>query len=320
MVRATVAMLALVACGRLDFEPRAAAGGDAARAGDTGGSGDAGSGSSDCWAAWGVAPPALTAPIEVVGSAFVGYELGDPSFADGGLTLYVSVGSDGAELADSYTTRATTGEPFDAGLRFAFDTGPGDSFGKIAFAADSANAVVSAQLGSGTIELWTATRAPPDPAFPALANTATAAIDADQTALYDPDLSADGLTLRYAPVPPAGVQEIYEAQRGTLGAAFTGAAVLPVAGAPGELADPSSSPDGLTMLLSSAVGSVTRVGYASRPDATSGWTWQGSLADLASGSATYERDAIRAPDGCSVWFISTRDGGVRKLFEADVVR
>lgn len=316
MRRAVVVVLVLVAGCRFAPAHLAAdargAGGDAidAPAGDGPADADAG-----CLAAWhaGTVQLGPATPLSVDDANAVDR---DPFLSGDELTLYFSSDRAGTQgSVDPWVaTRTSLGAPFGAPAdQTALASPQGDS--KLSTTGDGLYAVFSSSRGgtSGGADLWQATRPSTAMPFGMVKQGDFKALDTVAPE-YDPWISADGLTLYYAPIPIGSPQQIEVATRPQTSMPFASASpVTELYSGTGD-GDPTLSPDQLIIVFSSQRpppnAAVTPGGvnlwYAVRaqPGAPFG------PPALVPGVNTddNEGDPFLSADGCRVYFSSDRAG------------
>jgi WD40-like Beta Propeller Repeat len=308
-----IPLVALLGCGRINYDPVAGdggsppTGGGGAQGGSSGGTGGAPDTAAACLGGGGFGAPVVV-EIEGLEPDFYGARL-----AGDGRVLYVSqTKGNPFKDEDIYTvTRASLSSTrFAAPVRLdalnsaAFDGSacPSDDGLELFFSSARPG-------GAGGRDLWHSRRTSlAAPWGPPVALAEINAAEDDQ----NPSLSADGLRLYFASgrAGPKGREAIYTASRSGRGQPF---------GAPGRLMDlasanddgaPFVSTDGLTIVFSSdrpgGQGSLD-VWIASRPNLDAPFADPAPLAAVNSSGA--EDDPALSPDGRELFFTSNRERG-----------
>jgi len=219
-------------------------------------------------------------------------------------------------------TRSTTDQPFGSILPSDLSNPTSDE-SKASFVADYSLAVFSSDLdlatNKGETDLYAATRQPasdpngdwstPSQAMFELLNTS----GKDQ----DPWLNADGSRL-YLSIDPGGPTTKSYLAVSTRSTGLYVAHTILVNSNEGDQ-DPTLSPDERVLVFTSTRGGGVGkrdLWYATRDSATAGFT--GDATHLAAiNSSEEDEDPALSADGCTLYFVSSRDGG-RDLFVAQV--
>jgi Tol biopolymer transport system component len=286
----TAALAVLCACGRLEF-------------GDLG---DASPTARTCWDQWTSGTIAMATPQRIAELVST-MPQGNPSLSSDGLTLYFDRGN-----ALYASRRASLDTPWQSPLRLDAIDG-GTSEGRLTVtAADSL--VVFASNRTTHTELWT-TRHTGDAQFDAPSQSLVTALVSSANAL-DPELSADGLRLYYAPYDTV-TQRIVVASRASTSDAFAAPTALPELQISSAIGDPSLSPDELVIAFSSGTTMADNdLYYATRPDRASSFGTPVQIPGV-NASGVSDNDVELSRDGCEIYFTSAR-GGLNELYLARV--
>ena len=122
---------------------------------------------------------------------------------------------------------------------------------------------------------------------------------------FDPDLTADGLHLYYAP-DPGGGQQIVVAARQDVMSPFTVDRIVSELALGTTYSDPTLSPDEL--VIAYAAMSNAMLFYATRTTKTATFGTPVAIPSVH-GTIGRETDAELSSDGCELYFSSTRSGG-----------
>ena len=263
---------------------------------------DGGTTTLTCLQKWHAGTVQLSAPHHFTELSTTGADR-DIFATDDGLTVYFSRNS--KELTATRTTPdGTFSSP--TALTIANNTS------KFSLMADGVTAAVAVfESGNYNVQLWhranpTATTFTYDGEIGAAATGA--GIDD-----YDPEISANGLALYWAPTV-AG-QHIWATHRATTSDTFTnpGAPVTDLGTA--NAADPTYSPDEKLLLYSMN----NDINYATRDDVTQPFVARGVVPGLSK-SGSNGSDAHLTSDGCRVYFARNAfDGNDWELYSADVL-
>lgn len=285
-VRLAWALFGLVGCGRFDFARVAPDGGAVERS---------------CWPQWHAGTLALSAPQRVAELASSD-ATSNPSLSVDGLTLYFERDDGNDDLF--VTQRSSRDAPWAAPTRIEpLTTNAIES--RLTPSADGMFAVFMSSRG-GNEDLWTATRTSlSDP----LANPSTALVASLNTpaAELDPELTADGLGLYYAPWDGTN-QRIVVARRASTASAFVQPTTLDELQISSAVADPSLSPDETVIAFSSgATMADNDLFYATRDSRDARFDSPQPLAALDVPGVS-DNDIELSSDGCEVYFTSDRGG------------
>jgi len=285
-VRLAWVLFGLVGCGRFDFARTEMDGGAVERS---------------CWPQWRAGTLALSPPQRVAELASSD-ATSNPSLSLDGLTLYFER-NDGND--DLFVTQRTSRDaPWASPTRIEpLTTNAVES--RLTPSADGMFAVFTSSR-DGNEDLWTATRTSLDDP---LANPSTALVASLNTpaAELDPELTADGLGLYYAPWDGTN-QRIVVARRATTAAAFEVSTTLDELQISSAVADPSLSPDETVIAFSSgATMADNDLFYATRAGRDAQFDSPQPLAALNM-PAVSDNDIELASDGCEVYFTTDRGG------------
>ena len=292
-MRPAALALVLVACGRVDFDPRSTDGGAA-----------------DCWPAWRAQTIDLTTPT-LITELSTGEIQANPSLSGDDLTLYFDRGTADPDLFAA--TRSAIGAPWQSAMPLT-ELNSTATEDRMTVSADGEIAIFSSDRSNGDMQLWMATRAGATGPFSAPTQALLELLNVDEFEL-DPNLTGDGLQIYEAPVVSGGDQVIEIAARTTTSAAFDTAIAIPELSISSAVGDPSPSPDQLVIAFSSGVvSSENDLYYAVRADVGSPFGTalpipNVNLANINDGDVTWSHD------GCELFFASDRDG-VRALYTA----
>jgi Tol biopolymer transport system component len=290
--------VALAGCGRSGFDPID---------GDT--QPPPNDASSGCWSAW-TAGPLRLSPPQRVGELAAAEAQGDPSLSPDGLSLYFSRGASGK---DYYVARRPDrASPWGTPIRLD-DLSSAQDDTKLSLTDDGLVAILSSNRSPATsFDLWEARRTSSSVPFGTATRTPLAAIN-DNSAQFDPHVSADGLRLYYAP-ELAGVQRIQLATRDSREEAFGAPAALAVGP---YTADPSPSPDELVLVYASFATTPTAMFYTARTSTSEPFSPGQKLPvyDVP----VHDQDPAISHDGCELYFASMRAGPQMQLYVAAVL-
>jgi len=291
------AVFALVGCGRFGF----------AREGTP----DGGGGTS-CWSYWHAGDLVLTAPKRVAELASTQSQ-SNPSLSLDNLTLYFERDAGNNDIY--VTQRPSRDAPWGTPTRLdALATTATES--RMTTSADGMFAVFSSNR-SGATDLWTSTRTSADGTFAAPSTELVAALNSGAAEL-DPELTADGLGLYYAPYDGT-TQRIVVAHRPSTTAPFDAPATLDELQLSSAVGDPSLSPDETVIAFSSgATMPDNELYYATRSNRDAPFGTPVALAALNRAGVS-DGDIELASDGCELYFTSDR-GGLPELYVAYVQR
>lgn len=316
MVRVCVPAVLLVAgCGFHLPGPGTNPGTDGATPGDTGASDDAPSGAT-CFARWLDHTVAFENihRITALGSSALDR---DPYISHDQRSLFFSTERDAAADANVYVARrASVADEFAAPEVVAMGINSRGYDTRIALSRDELTVIVSSTRdgGLGQMDFWTGTRSLATADFSVMTEAPFAQIN-DAMAQLDPELSADGKHLYFAP-PGGPTQHIVVSH-------LNGTTWDPPVDVPGindvlQNADPTLSPDERILVFSSnRTGSQGfDLWYATRSDANATFEPPRRLDML--GSSGEDGDPSLSADGCHIYFASNRQGSNYEIFTADV--
>jgi Tol biopolymer transport system component len=288
-VRGVVWLLAVAGCGRIAFDPL----GDPV----SDGANDDGVIAADCWAAWRAGTVTVGAPRLLDELSQAGIPAGDPSLSGDGLTLYFMRGTPPNIY---YATRPTrTSRWTEVGPLSMLNTTSSET--KLTVTADNTGGVFSSDRSGGT-DLFLASRESGEWVLaPSQANVAPLNSVSDE---YDPDLTADGLHLYYAPDPGSG-QRIVVASRLDKTSAFTMERIVSELAIGTTYSDPSLSPDELVIAFAAMTNAM--LFYATRTNKAIPFSAPVAIPSVH-GPTGRETDSELSSDGCELYFSSTRSG------------
>jgi Tol biopolymer transport system component len=289
----TAALAVLCACGRLEFGELGDAGAPAART---------------CWDQWTSGTIAMATPQRIAELVST-MPQGNPSLSSDGFTLYFD--RSGALYA---STRSALDAPWQPAVRLDAIDG-GTSEGRMTVTAVDSLVVFASDRGTNT-QLWT-TRRSGDMQFDAPSQSFVTALLSSDNEL-DPELSADGLHLYYAPYDmTSNIQLIVVASRASTSDAFAGPTELPELQISTAIGDPSLSPDELVIAFSSGTTMADNdLYYATRADRASSFGTPLVIPGV-NASGVSDNDVELSRDGCEIYFTSFR-GGLSELYLARV--
>ena len=284
-------------CGRFAFDARDGAG-DGRRI-------DAREG--DCWAAWHDGTIGLGTPRRLTELGFGGVTA-DPWLSPDGRALYVSHDDGSGGGYDLYVAqRSALGEMWSAATRDPDLSSASDEH-RVSLSGDRLTAVISSnRIGGQGQDLWSTVRTAPTDPFPTPSQALVAGLNT-AAAEYDPELTADGLRLYYAPQTTLDLQHIEYADRASTADAFGAPNQIPELVVRGINADPSLSPDQTVIVFAiQDKPAPPEIHYATREDATATFGAAAPVPGVLVGGERNSDPAI-SPDGCELYFNSDRDG------------
>ena len=286
----------LLGCGRLGFDDATAVDTDATVP----------LGSARCWDKWKPGQLSVAAPQRIAGLG--NYQHENPSISADGLTLYFERNDASDDLYMAH--RATRDAPWSAVSRIDALASSSNE-GRLSTSSDGMFAVFTSSRG-GNQDLWTTQRSAPDgpfePPTQALVMSLRSAISE-----IDPELSADGLRLYYAPYA-AGVQDIRFASREPAGV-FTMSAVLDELRISSAVGDPALSPDETVIAFSSgATGAENDLYFAVRAARGARFETPTMIPTINLPNIN-DGDIALSNDGCEIFFRSDRNS-TAELFVA----
>jgi Tol biopolymer transport system component len=296
VVRAALALVALIGCGRIAFDPLGTGNGDAG--GDS--AVDAG-----CWPQWraGTLSPSPARRLDELGT---GAQLSDASVSSDGLTLYyVSNASGNQEILTA--TRSAPRMAWTPTGAIAELLSPADDT-KLSVSADGLLGIFSSARGGADFELYMIERANANDPWSAPTKNHVMALETTRDE-FDPHLSADGLRLYFAPITATGGQQLFLASRTSRTADFAIERTLDdVNGNAG--ADPATSPDELMLTVS--IGVPSNVNYTTRATASDSFAPIQPI-PVINDPTGHDTDGELSADGCEIYFSSTR-AGTKQLY------
>jgi hypothetical protein len=291
----------LAGCGRVGFDAR-----DGGLVVDT----LDGPAATNCFDRWRGGVPPLTMPQLIVDD---GASEHDPMLSPDGLRLYYTTDRDGP-YRTYYTERPSlAGNFFERGLATDLPDVPRANFvfldDETIYSTDLAatdNYDITLYARTGTTSPFTAFS---DPGISVL-NSAASDLD-----VY---VSPDTLSLYFARYVGTNDFDIYRSSRPTSSVAWATPSPIPALAATGvaEL-DPYVTPDGLTMLYS-ALSPAPQREYVTTRASTSDEFAPGTPIDLG-GNTSSNHDGVLSPNGCELYFSSTRIDGSDSVFFATVL-
>jgi hypothetical protein len=280
----TIVAVAVSGCGRIDFEPRA----------DGGGSAD-----NTCWPSW--RAHAVAPTVNVVPELMIGGDYLDPALTKDALGMYFASTKASSVFQLYFATRTDRTQAWSMPLAVTEFVSTHDEE-KLSVTADGLLGVHASNPGS-EFQLYTSERASTTDPFGPRDNSLLANVD-DQMYTFDPDLSADGLVLYYA--PGSGMtQTIDRSTRASRDDPF-GVAQLVLQATTGQisLADPTVSPDELVIVATISTASDPGIlAYSTRASTSDAF---GALVPIPGlNTAAQEGNGELSFDGCELFF--TRD-------------
>ena len=297
--------LLLASCGRINFDPRS----DGAT-----GSDDAPDATGDvgCWPAWKSGSPTLSAPRPVNELNSPQYE-GDPYLAPDNQTFYLARATPDFDVWIS--RREERGMPFDPPvIAGALSSIAEDN--RVSLSGDRLIAAISTDRpGSLAFDIWLANRATVADQF---TNVSRALVGSANTGDndYDPELSRDGLRLYYA-TGALAMHQISISTRMNRSSAFSAPSLVMTLIPAAITADVTLSPDELVIVYSATITTEPfDLYFATRASISDPFGPSMPLASI-NNPTTLEGDAAFSPDGCELFFSTTRTGQ-RDIYVADV--
>ena len=288
--------IALVACGRFDFDPVPDSGSNAP---------DAPVSTCD----WTAGLPAFRPPTRVVSLSSPSDET-DPALSPDGLTLYFASRRSG-EYEVYRSVRASLDAPFETPVPLGPDVNTAAP--ELTFRLDPAgtHAYLVREV-AGNVDIYEATRPSPEAAFGAF-TTVTAVTS--PAAELDPIESSDGLTLWFVTDRVGGMQDIWSARRASLADPWQAPAVVPELATLRAEASPTIDATQTVMVFTQVDPTTSGdLVVTRRPDSSSPW---GPAEPLdAVNTALFEGEPEISADGCELLFVSTRDGNAWEIFQA----
>jgi hypothetical protein len=267
----------------------------------------------DCWNAWRSGNLALTEPKrieELVGG--LGIATHNPALSPDLKTIYFAR-TNGSNLDIFYATRLSPTDPFSPPEKVAGIQSGNDESKMSVGAPDDEIAVFSTTRlgGPGAVDLWQAHRAGQH-RYNNETPLPLAAVN-DAGSQFDPELTPDALHLFYA--PNGGVaQRIKHASRSAITEPFGPPEDVAIDGVTTSF-DPTVSPDRRVLVFTADV--ELDLVYTIREDPDGPFGMPRPVPGV--NSSAFDGDADLASDGCSIVFITARNG-LREIFAANVVR
>jgi hypothetical protein len=256
-------------------------------------------------------PVKLAAPSHLAALSSTMTEL-EPMLSADGLTITFGSNRDGA--MDIFTaSRPSPGAPFGAVTKHPVSTAEVES--RLSLSADGLEAFLAADWtgGPGQSDIWIATRSSTATPFAAADFQPATALSTAQDD-WDPFPSANGLRLYYNAgnwPSGAGAGDLVVASRASRHGTFSAPAFLAGLNTASTERDPAVTADERVILFGSnrpgGAGS-TDLYYAVRPDASS--TFSAPQPVPGVNTAAHEAEVYITPDGCEIYFASTRPGGL----------
>ncbi|HEU4732521.1 MAG TPA: hypothetical protein VFT22_31720 [Kofleriaceae bacterium] len=279
----------------------------------------------DCWSQWLDGPLALSTPRPLEHQSDTSVTERDPWVSPDGLRLYYACDPNGAPQSQvCLATRTKTEDPFGTGDPVTNVNVAGAAQGGASLTEDELTLILTSDRPGGSqFDFYLSTRGDRTATFPSGDVRFLGAVNAPGTQHFDPSLTADGLKLYLAPIPPGGVQHIFLSTRATPADLFDAPRLVPVVNdATKADADPAVSRDERVIVFSSfrptgvpATG-ATNLWYATRHDPTADFGPPRPIPDVNSDKD--DGDPRLADDGCTLYFSSNRDGTTRDLYRATV--
>jgi Tol biopolymer transport system component len=259
---------------------------------------------------WAAGPPAFGAP-QSLGAPNTADPESDPTLSHDGLTLYYVGFRTHATDNDIYVaTRPSVTAPFGAGTLLSAANSKLIETHFVVSSNGLESFVVSDRSGTtGQADLWTSTRATTAAAWGTFVNLTV--VNSSQGD-YDPHLTADRLTLWFAPVNRAGGagnQDLFYAVRATPSSPFGAPVAASTVNSPSNEWDVSLTDDALTIVFASDRDGAPHVYYARRPNASSSFGAPAIVTALDPYASTLV-DSWISPDGCNIYFAANLPGGV----------
>jgi len=289
-----IAVVVLVGCGRISFDPLAANG---ANDGATDG------GANTCWSAW-MDGSFMPSPPRRLDELVTGSPLSDPSLSADGLTLYYVTSASGNNEIARATRPALRAAWTPAGVIPELSDPNPDT--KLTLTADGTIGVIASARGGADFELYTVTRPNTSSPFGAPTKTHVTALETTRDE-FDPHISNDGLRLYWAPIKPTGGQHSILASRAAVTDDFAMDRLLDDIN---DAADPALSPDELVITWS--FGGPSDVLYATRAT-TADMFGAKQMVPVINSTTGHDVDAEMTYDGCEIFFASNRLG-IREIY------
>ena len=266
-----------------------------------------------CWDGWLAGNVQLTSPQALDGLTMMNASVSNPSVSTDGLALYFARNQDLFRAS-----RQTLDDEFgDPALIVVLRTDANES--RISTTGDDQVAVfASARPGTlGLLDLWQTSRTILGTFSPPSSLLFGAINDANNQ--FDPEITPDGLHLYWAP-SVMNEQLIHHASRPTIDDPFEQVTTLdiPIDDIP-DIFDPTISPDQRVLVFAgqrdNAQGDlfVTTRASADQPFSTA------VLVPGVNTNGFHEGDSELSADGCTLYFVSNRDG-LNKIYRAELVR
>lgn len=255
-----------------------------------------------CWPAWLAHTIKFNAPVRVEELRQAGVSSGNPSLSPDNLEIYFN------RMNNLFrATRTSLTTAFSQALSVTELQSPAEE-SRLTITVDGLLAIFSsARVGTlGGLDLWQATRSSPADVFGSITSDPLRAIN-DDNSQFDPEITADGLDLYWAPVFGQS-QTIHRASRTKITDLFDAGTTLAIT-APGttEIFDPTVSPDQTVIVFAGQNGAASSPHLFYSTLATDG-TYSSALPVPDVGSSLRDGDAELSADGCTLFFTSNRQG------------
>jgi Tol biopolymer transport system component len=262
---------------------------------------DAATADHNCWPAWRAHAIRFATP-RVVDELGPGSRA-NTSLSRDGLTLYFVQSND-----LWFATRRARDLPWENATQLTtLDTSSSEQ--RLSTSGDGTIGVFASDRG-GTLDLWYATRTAPGDAFGSATQGPVAAANVPPGRKLDPELTADGLHLYFAPFN-SPMQSIMLATRTTTLDPFGPPVAVSELSITSAIGDPSVSPDELVIAFSSGLTMPENdLFYSVRGTTTDKFGTPTPIDDLDLPGVD-EHDITLASDGCELYFNSDRSGTLR---------
>jgi hypothetical protein len=266
----------------------------------------------ECWGQWMAGRIMPNTPRRIA-------ELADgapqryPSIAHDGLTLYFDQGVTGRGLDIFAARRAAIGASWEAPVAVdELNSAREDQ--RLSLDASGTIGMFTTERGGAQIfDIWSTTReATSDP----FSEPSRELVGMANTTLDDhgAELSADGLSLYFAPYAPSG-QSIQVATRSSTTLPFGRPAPVAVDGLSDFSANPALSPDERVMVFVSGQG-TNDLYYAVRPSRVATFGAPVQVPNV-NAPGVFDGESEVSADGCEIYFVSER-GGRRELYVSEL--
>jgi Tol biopolymer transport system component len=277
---------------------------------------------ADCWGHWMDHAPQVSGVTELTALSTTGNER-DPWVSDDGLEMYFARQSAGGTSDIYRANRASTSQPWgNVGKLVNLSTSTSDE-GRPALSSDERMLALSSNAG-GQFDILVIARPDTGVDFGSPNRDRLGAINTGATQHYDPFLVNGGKTLYLAPARNGSTQHIVVSTRAKLEDDFPAATQVPVINSTGAGegdADPAPSADERVIVFSSTRGGGAGQGdlyYATRASAAQDFGAPSRI-PVVNGGAD-DGDPMLSPDGCTLYFSSTRNGGDYDVYSAQITR